>query len=102
MDIIPVVLKEDSDKQRQESVIKQQREYKRIGRVLKIPGHTLFSYNKVTGEIKIADVTKEVKLEDGVAVYAARTVVEKDRYYEQALNQKNFIKRLKRNGIYNY
>ena len=60
---------------------------KHVGRQVKRPGHTLFMYNKQTGEIKQAPVINgAVMMQDGWI-------------YRQALNKKNFIKRLKREGI---
>lgn len=61
---------------------------KHVGRQTKRPGHTLFKYNKVTGEIKEAPVLN------------GSVITEPDCIYRQALNKKNFIKRLKREGIY--
>lgn len=66
---------------------KRPMDLKYIGRQVKTPGHTLFKYNKVTGEICKAPV-----LNDAV-------ITEPDCIYRQALNKKNFIKRLKREGI---
>lgn len=60
---------------------------KHIGRQTKTPGHTLFMYNKETGEISEAPV-----LNDAV-------ITKPNCIYRQALNKKNFIKRLKREGI---
>ena len=60
---------------------------KHVGQQVKTPGHTLYKYNKVTGEISKAPV-----LNDAV-------ITEPDCIYRQALNKKNFIKRLKREGI---
>ena len=63
-----------------EAVAKKQNEYKLIGRLTKVPGHTLYKFNATTQE-------------------ASKAIVEKYCYYEQALNMKNFIKRLRRRGI---
>ena len=79
------------EQSRIEAQIKKQQELKLIGSMKKVPGHTLFSFNYKTGEIKPADVIRE----------CARIVVEKDCYYEQALNVKNFVKRLKRKSYEN-
>ena len=79
---------------------KQKREQVIIGCSMKAPGHTMFSYNTVTKEIKVAPVKREAMID-----YRTRTpkfkesiIVEKDCIYHQALNKKNFIKILKRYG----
>lgn len=79
---------------------KQQQEFKHIGTMQKIPGHTLFSFNRETKEIKPAEFEYECALGmDGKPVTKTRCVVEPNCFYEQALNKKNFIKRLKRYGL---
>lgn len=60
---------------------------KHVGRQVKRPGLTLFMYNKVTGAIAPAPVA------DG------KVIMEKDCIYLQALNAKNFKKKLRRKGI---
>lgn len=83
-----------------ENLEKEKVEYKLIGQMRRVRGHTLFSFNRVTGEIKPATLVKEVLVGiDGKPAFNTKTVVEKDCYYEQALNKKNFIKRLKRRGL---
>lgn len=60
---------------------------KHIGRQNVVPGHTLFMYNPESGAIERAPVI------DG-------TVIIRDGWiYKQALNKKNFIKRLRREGV---
>lgn len=84
------------EQSRIEAQIKKQQELKLIGSMKKVPGHTLFSFNHKTGEIKPADVIRECAMGfDGLPVYKERIVVEKDCYYEQALNVKNFVKRVR-------
>lgn len=61
------------EQSRIEAQIKKQQELKLIGSMKKVPGH----------------------------IYKERIVVEKDCYYEQALNVKNFVKRLKRKSYEN-
>lgn len=78
----------------------QKQEYKLIGSMRKVPGHTLFSFNVQTGEIKPVKLVREASIGlDGKPVFKEKITVEKDCYYEQALNRKNFIKRLKRRGL---
>ena len=60
---------------------------KHVGRQKKRPGHTLYLYNKVTGEIRQAPVLN------------GNVLIEQDCVYRQALNKKNFVKRLRREGI---
>lgn len=88
-----------------EMLERKQNEYKLIGQITAVPGHTLFKFNTETrvaakAAMKIEFHTvfnpKTGMLE---AVKKSDVVVEKDCYYEQALNIKNFIKRLRRRGI---
>jgi len=99
MDILnPLILptKEDTEVQQ-----KKQQEYKLVGRARRINGHTMFSYNLDTGEVKMAILeTCDTVLFNGTPLYPNRIQIERNCYYEQALNEKNFIKRLKRNGIW--
>lgn len=76
-------------------------EYHIIGHEKQRKGHTLFSYNKVSGEIKKAGIQycKDVDFVTRRAVSNPKLVVERDCVYRQALNRKNFIKILKREGI---
>lgn len=87
--------------QTQVELLEQQRqEYKLIGSIRKVPGHTLFSFNVKTREIKPVKLVREASIGlDGNPVFKEKITVEKDCYYEQALNLKNFIKRLKRRGL---
>lgn len=87
--------------QTQVELLEQQRqEYKLIDSMRKVPGHTLFSFNVKTGEIKPVKLIREASIGlDGNPVFKEKITVEKYCYYEQALNLKNFIKRLKRRGL---
>lgn len=80
---------------------KQKHEFKFIGRQRKVPGHTMFSLNIKTGEIKAAPVerSKECDFDTREPIYKERIVIEPDCLYRQALNRKNFIKRLVREGV---
>lgn len=88
-----------------EAVEKKQNEYKLIGRLTKVPGHTLYKFNATTREASKAEMRTEITRQydpdtDTVIRHVKSDVkVEKDCYYEQALNMKNFIKRLRRQGI---
>ena len=101
MEIVPNVNKDTLSKEQIEYLQKKQQEYKLVSKVRKCPGHILFSFNTKTKEIKVAEIKHEVKLANGMAVKTAKIAVEPDCYYEQALNEKNFIKRLKRKGLLN-
>lgn len=88
-----------------EAVERKQNEYKLIGQMVRVPGHTLYKFNTVTRTASRAEVEvsayswlnpKNMKVESD---RKSHVKVEKDCYYEQALNMKNFIKRLRRRGI---
>ena len=84
-----------------EIVDRKQHEFKLIGKARKVPGHTLFSFNIKTGEIKPAPMehSNAIDFKTHAPVYKDRIVIEPDCLYRQALNKKNFIKRLVREGI---
>jgi hypothetical protein len=100
MDIVPISIKDNLSKEQIEYLQKQQSEYKLVSRIKKNPGHILFSFNRKTGEIKRASITHKVSIGlDMKPITTTKTVIEPDCYYEQALNEKNFRKRLKRIGL---
>ena len=79
---------------------KQQHEFKHVGRMRKVPGHTLFSFNRETKEVKPAQFERKISIGmDGKVKEETRCVIEPNCFYEQALNKKNFIKRLKKYGL---
>ena len=88
-------------KEEMEILDRKKHELKLIGRQRKVPGHTLFSFNLKTGEIKKAPVehSKTIDYKTRKPLYHDRIVIEPDCLYRQALNKKNFIKRLIREGI---
>lgn len=88
-------------KDEMEILDKQKHEFKFIGRQRKVPGHTMFSFNLKTGEIKKAPIehSKAIDFKTCNPVYSDRIVIEPNCFYRQALNKKNFIKRLIREGI---
>lgn len=99
MNIDELLVKDNLSGEQIEYLQKKQHEYKHIGRMNKVPGHTLFSFNRKTKEIKPATFEREVLIDMyGQPIYKTRCVIEPDCFYEQALNKKNFIKRLKRYG----
>ena len=88
-------------KDEMEVLDKQKHEFKLIGRQRKKPGHTMFSYNMRTGEIKVAPVqhSKDCDFRTRQPIHQDRIVIEPDCLYRQALNRKNFVKRLVREGV---
>ena len=80
---------------------RQKHEFRFVGRQRRVPGHTLFSYNTKTGEVKVAPVehSRDCDFRTLQPAVKDRIVVEPDCLYRQALNRKNFIKRLAREGV---
>ena len=101
MEIFDTPQKDQMSKEQIEVLDKQKHEFKLIGRQRKVPGHTMFSLNIKTGEIKAAPVERSVVcyFSTREPIYKERIVIEPDCLYRQALNRKNFIKRLVREGI---
>lgn len=91
-DMVQETEKEILQKQRHEQVF--------LGSLRKVPGHTMFSFNTETKEIKVAPIRREAILDYRTRTpkYKESIVIEKDCIYHQALNKKNFIKILKRYG----
>lgn len=99
MEIIPKLKKDEMQKHETEQIQKQKQEYKLIGSQKKVSGHTMFSYNTRTGEIKKAAYNNKAELRlDGTVKLINRIDVEKDCIYRQALNVKNVKKVLRREG----
>lgn len=88
-------------KDEMEILDKQKHEFKLIGQQRKVPGHTMFSINMKTGEIKKAPInhTKDIDFMTRRPLRSDHLVIEPDCIYRQALNKKNFIKRLIREGV---
>lgn len=100
MEIVPDLTKSNISKNQVEYIQKKQHEYKLTDKKRRVPGHILFSFNLKTKEIKRASITNEVSIGlNGKPIMKTKTVIEPDCYYEQALNEKNFRKRLKRIGL---
>jgi hypothetical protein len=100
MDIVPILTKDNLSKEQIEYLQKQQTEYKLVNKIKRNPGHILFSFNLKTGEIKRAAIIHKAAIGlNGLPVTKTETVIEPDCYYDQALNEKNFRKKLKRFGI---
>ena len=101
MEIFDFPQKDQMQKDEMEILQKKKQEFKLIGNQRVVPGHTLFSFNTKTKEIKVAPVThaKDIDFQTKEPVHRPKVVIEPDCIYRQALNKKNFIKRLKREGI---
>lgn len=91
----------DAQSINQEQVQKQQQEFHLLGKTRRVVGLTLFSYNKETGEVKVAATEKSIEIDYKTMkpVEKAKVVVEQNCIYGQALNKKNFIRHLVRRGI---
>ena len=101
MEIFDTPQKDQMQRDEMEVLDRQKHEFKLIARERKVPGHTMFSFNLRTGEIKQAPIerSKDIDFRTREPIYKERIVVEPDCLYRQALNKKNFIKRLIREGI---
>lgn len=101
MEIFDTPHKDSLSKEQIEFAQKKQHELKFIGKQRKIAGLTMFSYNIETGEIKIAPMNDEVAIDSRTMrpVSEHKLVIERDCIYRQALNKKNFVKRLMREGV---
>ena len=84
-----------------EQVAKKQKEYKLIGKMRKVAGHTLFEFNKKTKEIKPAEIRRECRVDFGTGepIYQTKTDIHQDCFYVQALNIKNAEKKLRKLGM---
>ena len=100
-DFFDIPNKESLSKEQIEQLQKQKREEKFLGKLRVVPGLTLFSFNYKTVEIKKAEMNKEVAIDFKThePKYTKKIVIEPHCIYRQALNRKNFIKKLVREGI---
>lgn len=91
---------QDLNSVRIEQQQKKKAEYKLIGKMKRIAGLTLFSYNHETKVLKPAEVEKEVMIHYDVNPrYKDKVKVEKGCIYFQALNIKTAKKKLQRLGL---
>ena len=99
MNLTPHINEKDIDQLRTEQVQKKKNEFHLIGQERRIKGHTLFCFNLVKREIKVAPMNQECMLGlDGSVIYKNNVTVEKDCVYVQALNEKNARKKLIKMG----
>lgn len=81
-------------------VVNRQHEYKKVGQWRPQRGHTIFEVNTVTMEIEPAEITHVLSFDiRGGTETKDRINVKKDCIYIEALNKKNVIKQLKREGL---
>lgn len=85
---------ETLEEHRQAEIKKQ---LKHLGSTRMQPGHTMFSYNIETGELKKAIIDIEVTFANGEK---KRIMVEENCQYLPFLNRKSAIKKLKRYGLW--
>lgn len=88
--------------ERIEMVKKNQQEYHLIGRAIARAGHTLFEYDKETHEVRRAEIKRTMYVSDfktGEVLFDNRCEVRRNCMYLQALNIKNAIKILLREGF---
>jgi len=103
MEIFDLHKTQEMQKDKIEVLHKQQQkqEFKLIGRVRRVPGLTMYSYNLKIGEIKVAEIEqcKSIDYTTRKPLTNAKILIEKDCIYRQALNIRNFVKRLVREGV---
>lgn len=99
--ILDNLLPKDNDEVRYEVEQEKRKELVLIRKEKKVPGHTMFSYNTVTHEIKPAKIvyTTDYDYHTRQPINAPKLITEPNCIYRQALNVKNLIKRLQREGI---
>lgn len=99
MNLTPHINEKDMDQLRTEQVQKKKNEFHLIGEERRIKGHTLFCFNLVKREIKVAPMNQEIEMGlDGSVIYKNNVTVEKGCVYVQALNEKNARKKLIKMG----
>lgn len=99
MNLTPHINEKDMDQLRTEQVQKKKNEFHLIGEERRIKGHTLFCFNLVKREIKVAPMNQEIEMGlDGSVIYKNNITVEKGCVYVQALNEKNARKKLIKMG----
>lgn len=81
------------EEQRQEA--EQKQEFRFVGNMRRVPGHTLFEFNTVTHELRQADIDHNVSVGlNGDVIHKTRASAKKDCIYFQALNRENAYKKL--------
>lgn len=80
---------------------KIKKENKLVDTQRRVLGHTLFEYNVMTGEINPADINRKVELsfKTLTPIYRQEVQIKPNCIYRQALNKRNVIERLRREGF---
>lgn len=93
-------LKKEDDL-RIEMIKRKQIEYTLVGNQKKVDGHILFEYDLTTGEIKQAEVVRCDTLDffTRKPLFNPKVNTRKGCIYRQALNKKNLIKKLRKEGF---
>lgn len=76
-------------------VAEAQKEYKMLGQMTLLPGHSLFAFNTRTAHLRKVDLKREAifTLKGGVLT-KSKTFVEPDTIYIPALNARNALKKV--------
>ena len=80
---------------------KQQHEFKFVGSTKKVAGHTLFSFNTETKELKKAEIqkSKTYNVFTKQPAHKDKVVIERNCFYFWSLNEKNALKKLRKAGF---
>ena len=78
----------------------RQMEFRKVSTWRRQHGHTIFKFNTKTKEIAPAEIENEAFINMQRQVFThGKIIIEKDCIYIEALNRKNVIKHLKREGL---
>lgn len=106
--LIPSTQKDkEGDKIEIQTQEQEKKHVKLIGSQIAVKGLTLWEYNVKTKEIKEAEFQKQDLVLTSLDIneinrqFRTKVLVKPDCVYRQALNKKNLIKKLKKEGIYN-
>lgn len=79
---------------------KKRVEHTFVGSQKKVAGHILYEYNPSTGDIKVAKIiySDTIMFPSGLPLHKQKVEMCDGCIYRQALNKKNVIKHLKREG----
>lgn len=91
--------KEPAELHRQAEIKKQ---LKHLGSTRIKPGHTMFEFNFVTGELEPATIHREMHMVKGEGVLRSKIMVNENCQYIPFLNRKSAIKKLKRYGLWKH
>lgn len=77
----------------------QQKGQKYVGSQRIHPGHTLFSFNLLTGEVKRADIEETIVLTKSGLKKKQKVITEENCQYLGALNEKSLTRKLTKFGF---